>query len=199
MAPPHGFGFLLYRPQPQPAAAAAGGGGDVPVPPPIQLYNAGIDSKHARRRLPELSPVQQRVLGSGGTTQGVCVCVCVPAFFCCRACVVCPVLVATCAAALLLLPRTEAGAVFLRKIRDLSPPEQEGQRPLCVDMRVQVRCVGSPPCSCNSWREASTPVHHPPTHRCTKTFALFGCCYRMRHTHTNRCSPLTSATQSRAS
>lgn len=35
---------------------------------------------------------------------------------------------------------TDDGAVYLRRIRDLAPPEQEGQRPLCVDMRVQVGC-----------------------------------------------------------
>lgn len=29
-------------------------------------------------------------------------------------------------------------SVYLRRIKDLVPPEEEGQRPACVDMRVRV-------------------------------------------------------------
>ncbi len=39
----------------------------------------------------------------------------------------------------LALVRADAASVYLRKIRDLAPPDEEGTSPACVDMRVRVR------------------------------------------------------------
>jgi hypothetical protein len=39
---------------------------------------------------------------------------------------------------LCLLRATDAGLLYLRRIKDLAPPDDEDQRPACVDMRVRV-------------------------------------------------------------
>lgn len=46
---------------------------------------------------------------------------------------------------LCLLRATDAGLIYLRRIKDLAAPDDEDQRPPCVDMRVRVRtaCKGT--------------------------------------------------------
>jgi hypothetical protein len=73
MALPHAFGFLLYRPALDGSASAAAAGA-APAPQPLQLFNTDRDSRHAARRMQELTPLLQQVVGFTPSRQGECMC-----------------------------------------------------------------------------------------------------------------------------
>lgn len=76
MAPPHAFGFLLYRPAAVPAQPASEAAASAAVPHPVQLFNCAADSRHAAVRLQQLQALRQQVLGNpvtqGEHLKGIC-------------------------------------------------------------------------------------------------------------------------------
>lgn len=60
-----------------------------------------------------------------------------------------------------LQPHADTSCVYMRRIKDLTPPEEEGQRPPCVDMRVKVGCAAPRVCLRNSACKGSLMRNKP--------------------------------------